>query len=82
MIEEAYRFCASVGLPISLADIGLVAPSDEDLMKVAELACAPGETIHNAPLEVTPAKVFAAIRAADAWGRDHADSLKPIPLAG
>lgn len=82
VIDNAFRFCAAVGLPIGLADIGLVDPSDADLMKVAELACAPGETIHNAPLEVTPAKVFAALKAADAWGRDHAESLKPLPMAG
>ena len=68
-IDEVYRFCAAVGLPTTLADVGLVAPSDADLMKVAELACAPGETIFNAPVTVTPQAVFEALKAADAHGR-------------
>lgn len=68
-IAEVYDFCAAVGLPTRLADIGLVDPSDADLMKVAELACAPGETIFNAPVEVTPQAVFEALKAADAHGR-------------
>lgn len=70
-IAKVFDFCLSVGLPTTLADIGLDAPTDADLMKVAELACAPGETIFNAPVEVTPQKVFEAIKAANAYGRDR-----------
>lgn len=81
VIEKAYRFCASVGLPLQLADIGLKDPSDEDLMKVAKLATADGETIHNAPLKVTAEAVLAALKAADAYGRSFAQSAKPMPLA-
>lgn len=69
VIAEVYDFCEAVGLPTTLADIGLVDPSDADLMKVAELACAPGETIFNAPTDVTPQAVFEALKAADAHGR-------------
>ncbi|TBW35340.1 glycerol dehydrogenase [Siculibacillus lacustris] len=72
VITEVYRFCVAVGLPITLADIGLDSPSDADLMKVAELACAAGETIHNVPSDTTPAQVFAALKAADAYGRRFA----------
>ncbi|MBK5914360.1 glycerol dehydrogenase [Rhodocyclus purpureus] len=68
-IDAVYAFCASVGLPITLAEIGLVDPTDAELMQVAELACAPGETIFNAPVTVTPEAVLAAIKAADARGR-------------
>ena len=38
-------------------------------MEVAEAACAENDTLHNMPFEVTPAKVFAALKAADAYGR-------------
>ena len=38
-------------------------------MAVAEAACAPTDTLHNMPFEVTPATVAAAIKAADAFGR-------------
>lgn len=68
-IEEVYSFCESVGLPTTLADIGLSDVSDEELMKVAEAACAEGETIYNEPIPVTPEMVFSAIKAADAEGR-------------
>lgn len=69
LIDEVYSLCEAVGLPTTLADIGLAEVSDEALMKVAEAACAEGETIHNEPMPVTPVKVFAALKAADAEGR-------------
>lgn len=69
VIKEAFDFCEAVGLPITLEQIGLKNITDEQLMDVATAACAPGETIHNAPTEVTPKRVFAAIKAADAEGR-------------
>ncbi|MDI3524583.1 MAG: glycerol dehydrogenase, partial [Kosmotoga sp.] len=52
-----------------LADIGLDGVSDEELMKVAEAACAEGETIHNEPIPVTPEAVYSAIKTADAEGK-------------
>jgi len=66
--DKAFEFCQEVGLPIRLADIGLTAPTDEELGKVAELACAPGETIHNIKGGVTPERVLAALKAVDAEG--------------
>ena len=38
-------------------------------MKVAVRACAEGETIYNELVPITPESVFAAIKAADAYGR-------------
>ena len=69
LIDEVYTLCEEVGLPTTLADIGLGEVSDADLMKVAEAACAEGETIHNEPIPVTPAMVFAALKTAGAEGR-------------
>jgi glycerol dehydrogenase len=69
VIDEVYTFCNQVGLPITFADIGLAQASDDDLMKVAETACAPWETIHNEPMAVTPLMVFSALKAADAEGK-------------
>lgn len=68
LIDEVYTFCESVGLPTTLAEIGLENVTDEELMLVAEQACADGETICNEPLPVTPQMVFAALKAADAEG--------------
>lgn len=69
VIDEVYNFCRDVGLPTTLDEIGLAEVSDEELMKVAEAACAPGETIHNEPVPVTPYSVFASLKAADAEGK-------------
>lgn len=68
-IEEVYRFCEAVGLPTTLDGIGLGTAADEDLLKVAEAACAEGETIHNEPRPITPEDVVAALKAADAHGK-------------
>ncbi|MEG2857885.1 MAG: iron-containing alcohol dehydrogenase, partial [Clostridia bacterium] len=65
---EVYDFCETVGLPTTLADIGLDSVSDDDIMAVANATCAPGESIYNMPMEITPDKIFAAIKAADAFG--------------
>ncbi|MBU1001405.1 MAG: glycerol dehydrogenase [Proteobacteria bacterium] len=67
--NKAFDFCQAVGLPICLADIGLDTPTDAQLMRVAQQACAPGETIHNIKGGVTPEQVLAAIKAVDAEGR-------------
>ncbi len=69
VIDRVYQFCTSVGLPTTLADIGLDGVSDAELMQVAQASTAEGETIHNEPCTVTADKVFAAIKVADALGR-------------
>ncbi len=67
--DEVIGFAASVGLPVTLAAIGLAGMSREELMQVARRATAPGETIHNEPFEVTAEMTADAILAADAVGR-------------
>jgi glycerol dehydrogenase len=69
VVAKVYDFCQAVGLPLCLADIGLAAPTPAQLLAVAQLACAPGETIHNIKGDVTPEAVVAALQAADAEGR-------------
>ena len=68
-LEEVLNFCREVGLPTSLADLGIAQVSEEKIMQVAAKACRVGETIHNEPFEVTVQSVSAAIIAADALGR-------------
>ena len=70
-IEEVLDFCMSVGLPTTLADLGLAGADPKVIRAVAEAASAPGETIHNMPMEVTADKVYAAILTADALGRQY-----------
>lgn len=67
-LAEVVDFCLTMGLPTTLEDLGLENPTQEELMAVAQAAAAPGETIHNMPMEVTAQKVYDAIVAADALG--------------
>jgi glycerol dehydrogenase len=69
VVEEVLGFATEVGLPITLADIGLIDLPNELLQQVAVRATAKGETIHHEPFEVRPDMVADAIRAADALGR-------------
>lgn len=68
-LNEVLSFSASVGLPMTLADIGCQGLSAEMLQTVAARATATGETIHNEPFNVTAAMVVDAIVAADAVGQ-------------
>ncbi len=69
LLEQMIGFCMEVGLPTTLADLGIKHADEERLMKVAELACADTDTLHNMPFEVNPQMVYAAIVGADALGR-------------
>lgn len=63
------EFCAGIGLPVTLAEIGLGAADDATVRRIAERAVIPGESIHHEPFPVTAAAVAQAIRRADAAGR-------------
>jgi glycerol dehydrogenase len=67
-IASVYRFCESVGLPTTLADIGLAYATEEDLLTAAQRACAPAEYIHHEAGVVSPPRVVAALVAADRMG--------------
>lgn len=69
LTDEVYGLCERLGLPTTLAALGLAGVTDEELSRVAEKTCAPGESIHNEPAEVSPRTVLAALMAADAEGR-------------
>lgn len=68
-LEEVIGFCLDVGLPVTLADLGITEVKPEEIMSVAELACAEGDTMGNMPFAVTPKNVYDAILAADSIGR-------------
>jgi glycerol dehydrogenase len=70
VLEQVLAFATEVGLPVTLAEVGLGEMPVELLQRVAARATAEGETIHNEPFEVRPDMVADAIRAADALGRD------------
>lgn len=67
-LQEIIDFCIELGLPVTLKELGIEDATKEKIMAVAEAACAENDTLHNMPFEVTPEKVCAAIKAADAYG--------------
>ncbi|MFZ4770083.1 MAG: glycerol dehydrogenase [Ferruginibacter sp.] len=68
-ILSVYKFCQEIGLPTTLAEIGIVNTDRKNLLKVATKACEPQESIHKEAGEITPEKVLYAIIAADAMGK-------------
>lgn len=67
-LEDIIDWCIELGLPVTLKELGVEEITDEKIMEVAKAACAPTDTLHNMPFDVTPESVCAAIKAADAYG--------------
>jgi glycerol dehydrogenase len=65
---DVFSFCKNIGLPTTLAEIGIENADRKKLMQVAEKACAPEEAIHHEAGKITPEKVIDAMLAADAMG--------------
>ncbi len=76
-IDTVYGFCRDVGLPTTLADIGLKDAGPERLMIAAERACAEGQPIYHEEGEITPEKVLEAMIAADTEGRERTLADRP-----
>lgn len=72
-INKIIEWCHRVGLPTTLKDLNV---KKEDVMKAAEKACDPHDTMGNMPFLVTPKMVHDAILAADAMGRAYKSGLK------
>jgi glycerol dehydrogenase len=71
-IAQVIDFCRSVGLPTTLAEIGLADADDATIALVAAATCAPQESAHNEPFPVTPELIAAGIRGADLLSRSRA----------
>ena len=70
-LDEVIEFCVSVGLPITLAEVGV---TDTERVKIAcEKACMEGESIHNMLGDVTPEELYNALLTADAIGKTILD---------
>lgn len=69
-IAETVHFCADLGLPVRLADLGLSDVPDADLLRVGETAMNPASVIHSVPRTLSARRVADAIRTADALATD------------
>lgn len=77
-LNEVLDFCIMVGLPVSLADIGVDSITHEELMEVAAKSCIPEESIYSMPFPITPQLVAAAIMTADAIGSQYKLKLREM----
>ncbi|MDO4478955.1 MAG: glycerol dehydrogenase [Lachnospiraceae bacterium] len=68
-LNQVLDFCIAVGLPVTMAEIGVTEPTWEKLMQVATIACGEADTARNMPFDVDPEMVANAILGADAIGR-------------
>jgi glycerol dehydrogenase len=68
-METVYSFCESVGLPTTLADIGIDYGDRDRLLIAARKACEPGQSIHHEAGEINPEMVLNAMLMADVYGR-------------
>lgn len=67
-IEEVVDFCMEVGLPITLADIGIADISKEHLYPVA-IEASKSFLLAAEPIEVSPERIFGAMILADTYGK-------------
>lgn len=74
-LKEAFAFCYSVGLPITLEQLGIVDNVKECVQQIAEVATQPEKSTYNMPFPVSQASVADAIFAADIYGREFIASL-------
>jgi glycerol dehydrogenase len=68
-INEILHYQKAVGLPITLAQVGVDANNDDQLQRIAARSVIPGESSHNEPFPVTAEALVAALKAADQLGR-------------
>jgi len=68
-LKDLMEFCTSVGLPVSLEELGLSDPDEATLRKIAAKAVAKGESIHHEPFPMTAEAVADAIATTDMLGR-------------
>jgi glycerol dehydrogenase len=70
-IAEVLRFCTSVGLPVTFAELSERELTRDEIMTVAVTACSPQNFMESEPFHVTPDMMADALAAADAMGRKH-----------
>lgn len=68
-IDEVLEFMKSVGLPMTLKELGVETLNPETLMKVAEAACVKTQSTKNLSRDITAQDVYEAIIKADEIGK-------------
>ncbi len=69
LVRKICEFCSSLGLPITLAEIGLEEVSEEFLLQGIKTAFRKGGPIYNVPFPVDPKMIYEAMLFTDSMGR-------------
>ncbi len=69
-LETVMDWCITVGLPVTLGELGVTEVTREHILPAAQAACAPTDTIGNLPCPVNPELVCNAMLKVDATGRE------------
>jgi glycerol dehydrogenase len=67
-LNEMFSFYQKVGLPVTLAELGIKPSISEKLVPAMETICGPASEIHNMPFEIHTEMVARAILKADLMG--------------
>jgi glycerol dehydrogenase-like iron-containing ADH family enzyme len=59
--HQLLKFYQEIGLPMTLADLGLSQVTLAELEKIAAIACQPNSDIHRLPFSISPSQVLAAM---------------------
>ena len=73
-IHAVMDFMASIGLPLTLADLGVESITYEEALEVAKIASIPEESIHSMPFPIVEEEVANAIIVADRIGQAYKDT--------
>lgn len=74
-VARVLNFSNSVGLPVTLKQLGVKDTSPEAVLKVAEVACMEGLTTHNSYFEIDPKRILGAILGANALGQASLEEI-------
>lgn len=68
-LTQAYGFCISVGLPVTLEQLSITEDVSAVIEQIAAVATQPEKSTYNMPFPVSAASVADAIAAADIYGK-------------
>jgi len=82
--QQLLKFYGEIGLPQTLAELGLATVTIKDLELAASVACAQGSDLHRLPFMVEPSQLLAAMvsttaSAASSWGSAVLQQDLPTP---
>ncbi len=69
LLDKVFTFCAQVGLPVTLSQLGLEGAGEDEIMAAAAVAADPKGHTRNEPMKVTPRMVYDAMMAVDKRGK-------------